>query len=53
MVLSKLKKELSNKEMLIKEDKKSELKINAKMDYDSISDLISEKLLLKIKENVC
>ncbi len=52
-MLTKLKKEISEKETLIQKGKKTELKINLTMDYDSISDLITEKLMNKIKENVC
>ena len=52
-MLTKLKKELDAKEKLVLKGKKSELKINTKMDYDSISDLITEKLIIKVKENVC
>ncbi len=52
-MLTKLKKELTVKETLIRKEKKVELKINTKMDYNSISDLITEKLIVKIKENVC
>lgn len=52
-MLTKLKKELTIKETLIRQENKTELKINSKMDYDSISDLITEKLIRKIKETVC
>lgn len=52
-MLTKLKKELTVKETLIRRENKTELKINSKMDYDSISDLITEKLIRKIKETVC
>jgi hypothetical protein len=52
-MLTKIKKELSVKETLIQKAKKTELKINPNMDYDSISELITEKLINKIKENLC
>jgi hypothetical protein len=52
-MLNKLKKDLSVKETLVQKAKKTELRINPNMDYDSISDLITEKLINKIKENVC
>lgn len=52
-MLAKLKKELTIKDRLVKQEKRSELKIKSQMDYDSISELIAEKLLNKIKENVC
>jgi hypothetical protein len=52
-MLSKLRKELNAKEKLVSKERKSELRINTKMDYDSISDLITEKLIVKVKENVC
>jgi len=51
-MLTKLKKETSFKETLFQKEKKSELKINPSMDYERISDLITEKLMTKIKENV-
>ncbi len=52
-MLSKLKKNLSIKETLVKKDKKTELKIDTSMDYNTISDIITEKLMAKIKESVC
>lgn len=52
-MLTKLKKELTIKETLIVKEKKSELKIKTSMDYDTISDIITKKLMDKIKKNVC
>lgn len=52
-MLTKLKKELTIKETLIKKGKKSELKIDTSMDYETISDIITEKLMEKVKKNVC
>jgi len=52
-MFTKLKKDLSIKETLIQKSNKTELKINPNMDYDSISELIIQKLINKIKENVC
>lgn len=52
-MLTKLKKDLTIKEALVRKEKKAELKINTSMDYNTISDIITEKLMDKIKENVC
>lgn len=52
-MLTKLKKEFTIKETLIIKEKKTELKIKTSMDYDTISDIIAEKLIDKVKKNVC
>lgn len=52
-MLAKLKRELSTKEALIKKEKKAELKIKTSMDYETISDIITEKLMEEVKKNVC
>lgn len=52
-MLSKLRKDLSIKEIMIKKRKATELQINPTMDYESISNLITKKLIIKIKENIC
>lgn len=52
-MLTKLKKELTTKETLIKKEKKTELKIETSMDYETISDIITERLMVKVKKNVC
>lgn len=49
-MLTKLKKELTIKETLIKKEKKSELKIDTSMDYETISEIITEKLMDKVKK---
>lgn len=52
-MLAQLKKDLSTKETMIKKQKAVELKIKPTMDNESISNLITNKLIIKIKEKIC
>ena len=52
-MLSKLKKEKSSKKLFMIKGQKVDLRINSNMNSELIAEIISDKLLKKIKDNVC
>ena len=52
-MLTKLKREITVKEGFRKRQNKTELKIHSTMDENAISDLITSKLMEKIKTKFC